>query len=251
MENLELIIDLHRRAQRQGPGSVEMTEQAIELAGLDRQTPLKIADIGCGTGASAILLAKQLNAQVTAVDFLPDFIEVLKENAAKGGVDNQINPLVCSMDALPFSDDEYDVIWSEGAIYNMGFERGVKAWRRFLKPGGMLVVSEITWSTGSRPAELQKFWEEAYPEIDTASAKMNVLETSGYSPVGYYLLPEQCWLDNYYRPMQSSFTDFLSRNNNSEDAQAVVFAEGEEIALYEKYKQYYSYGMYVAKKLDA
>ena len=76
MENLELLIDLHKYALRQGPGGVEETEKAIDLAMLDRSKELKIADIGCGTGASATLLAKKLNAQVTAVDFLPEFIEV-------------------------------------------------------------------------------------------------------------------------------------------------------------------------------
>ena len=250
MENLELIIDLHKHAIRQGPGGVKETEKAIDLAMLDKAEELKIADIGCGTGASAILLAKQLNAHVTAVDFLSELIDVLKANSTKEGVEDKINPLVCSMEDLPFSDEEYDVIWSEGAIYNMGFEHGIKEWRRFLKPGGMLVVSEITWSSNSRPREIQAYWEKEYPEIDTASSKMKVLEKNGYSPLAYFLLPRHCWLDNYYRPMQRSFGDFLQRNGSSEEAQAVVSSEENEIALYEKYKQYYSYGMYIATKLD-
>ena len=250
MENLELLIDLHKYAIRQGPGGFKETEKAIDLAMLDKTDGLKIADIGCGTGASAILLAKQLNAQVTAVDFLSEFIDVLKENSTKEGVEDKIHPLVCSMEDLPFSDEEYDVIWSEGAIYNMGFEHGIKEWRRFLKPGGMLVVSEITWSSNSRPREIQAYWEKEYPEIDTASSKMKVLEKNGYSPLAYFLLPKHCWLDNYYRPMQRSFGDFLQRNGSSEEAQIVVSSEENEIALYEKYKQYYSYGMYIATKLD-
>lgn len=250
MDNLELLIDLHKHAARQGPGGVKETRQAIELALLDRTEALKVADIGCGTGASAILLAKELNAQVTAVDFLPEFIDVLKENAIKEGVENHIHPLVCSMQDLPFSDGEYDVLWSEGAIYNMGFERGIQQWSRFLKPGGILVVSEITWSTSDRPRELQFYWEKEYPEINTASAKVKTLENNDYSPVAYFLLPEHCWLDNYYRPMQSTFDDFLKRHGGSEEAQAIVSSEENEIALYEKYKQYYSYGVYIATNLD-
>ncbi len=73
------------------------------------------------------------------------------------------------MDNLPFGDEEYDVIWSEGAIYNIGFERGVIDWNRYLKVGGLLVVSEITWITASRPSELQKYWEGEYHERDVAS----------------------------------------------------------------------------------
>lgn len=250
MENLELIIDLHKRAERQGPGGVAETTRAVELAGLDPQAPLKVADIGCGTGASTVLLAQLLNADITAVDFLPEFLENLEKNARDAGLADRITMLECSMDALPFGDEAFDVIWSEGAIYNMGFESGIKAWRRFLKPGGILAVSEITWTTGKRPAELETYWNNAYPEIDTASAKIQILERNGYSPRATFALPEQCWLDNYYRPMQQSFTGFLERNGNSEQARAVVEAEKEEIALYEKYKAYYSYGMYIARKQD-
>ena len=216
---------------------------------LDPSAPLKVADIGCGTGASTIQLARLLNAKITAIDFLPDFIEVLKGNAENEGLINKINPLVCSMENLQFDDEEYDVIWSEGAIYNIGFEKGINDWRRFLKPGGLLVISEITWITSDRPFEIQKYWQAEYPEIDTASSKIKILEKSGYSPVAYFVLPEYCWLENYYRPMQSGFAEFLARHSYSEKAQTIVEAENKEIALYEKYRAHYSYGVYVARKL--
>lgn len=249
MDDYQLLIDLHKRAKRQGPGGDAETIKAIDLAMLDPSTPLKIADIGCGTGSSSMLLARLLNAQVTAVDFLPDFLEVLEANAKEQGLTNKIFPHTCSMDNLQFNDEEYDAIWSEGAIYNIGFENGVKSWKRFLKPGGVLIVSEITWTTETRPPEIQKHWEQEYPEIDTASSKIGILENNGFSPVAYFVLPESCWLDNYYRPMQNSFTEFLERNEDSEEAQAIVAAEKDEISLYEKYKSYYSYGVYIARNL--
>ena len=248
MEDYQLLIDLHKRAKRQGPGGDAETEKAVGLAMIDPSAPLKIADIGCGTGSSAILLARLLNARITAVDFLPEFLEMLETKAANKGLSDKVRILNCSMDKLPFGDEEYDVIWSEGAIYNLGFEKGAKDWKRFLKTGGVMVVSEITWLTAERPSELQDYWKNEYPEIDTASAKIGILEKNGYFPVAYFVLPEHCWLDNYYRPMQVSFEGFLRRNGNSERAQAIVDAEKKEIALYEKYKAYYSYGVYIAKK---
>ncbi|MEE4604811.1 MAG: class I SAM-dependent methyltransferase, partial [Desulfobacteraceae bacterium] len=138
MNDFQLLIDLHRHATRQGPGGEAETKRALELAGLDRLRPLKIADIGCGTGASTILLAKELDAEITAVDFLTEFLDELQSRAKDHGVADRITTLNCSMDALPFTVGEFDVIWSEGAIYNMGFEAGVAAWSRFLKPGGKL-----------------------------------------------------------------------------------------------------------------
>ena len=251
VEDYQLLIDFHKRASRQGPGGDAETEKALDLAGLDRSAPLRIADIGCGTGASSLLLARLLNAQITAVDFLQDFLDVLTDRAEDMGLSEKITPLCCSMDSLPFGAEAYDVIWSEGAIYNIGFERGVREWRRYLRAGGRLVVSEITWIADSRPSELQTHWDDEYPEIDVASSKMGILEKNGYSPIGYFVLPAYCWLENYYQPMQNRFTDFLNRNGNSEEAAAVVEAEAREIELYEKYKAYYSYGVYVARKLAA
>ena len=250
MKERQLLIDLHRPATRQGPGGEIETRRAIDLANLDRSRPLKIADIGCGTGASTLLLAHELNAKITAVDVLQDFLDELQTRAEHHRVTDQITTLKSSMDALPFSDEEFDVIWSEGAVYNMGFESGISAWRRFLKPGGTLIVSEITWLSSTRPRELQAFWDQAYPEINVASVKIETLEQHGYCPQAYFALSEHCWLDHYYLPMQNRFPALLEKYEHSDEIKAFVEAEHHEIALYEKYKAYYSYGFYVATKCE-
>ncbi len=246
---LKLLIDLHIDGKRQGPGGVQETLKMIELAGLRHQKNLKIADIGCGTGIASIFLAKELSARITSIDFLPEFIDVLKQTVKSEYLTN-IDAKVCSMDNLPFDDEEYDVLWSEGAIYNIGFEKGVKEWRRFLKKNGLLILSEITWLTEERPDEIQNHWDSEYPEIDTASEKIKILEKAGYSPVAYFYLPESCWTDNYYNPMQSRFTEFLERNRNSTTAQEIIEAEKVEIDLYGRFKEYLSYGVYIARRVD-
>jgi SAM-dependent methyltransferase len=251
VNEFELLVDLHKGAKRQGPGGDAETEKAISLAGINRDMPLKIADIGCGTGASTLILARLLHAKITAIDFLPEFIDVLTARAQNDGVEDKITPLCASMKDLPFEDEEFDVIWSEGAIYNIGFGKGVADWKRYLKPDGLLIASEITWITNSRPLELQDHWNNEYPEIDTASAKIKILEENGYTPIGYFVLPEHCWLDNYYEPMRTSFNAFLGRHGKSEEALAIIEAERHEIELYEKYKAYYGYGVYIARKSNA
>ena len=246
---LQLLVDLHKPNLRQGPGGEVETIKAMALAGLDRSRPLKIADLGCGTGCASFLLARELDAEITAVDFLPAFLEILQARAQEQGVAEKIIPLNCSMDTLPFSDEDFDVIWSEGAIYNMGFEAGISAWRRFLKPGGKLVVSEITWLTAERPDALQAHWDAEYPEIDVASAKMALLEQHGYCPEAYFYLPKQCWLENYYQPIHNGIDAFLERNAQSEAAREIVESEKAELALYEKYSDYFGYGVYIASKI--
>lgn len=248
MDELTLLADLHRAGLRQGPGSPDVTRRAMVLVGLDGSRPLEIADIGCGTGAASLELARMLDARITAVDFLPSFLDVLRQRAQAQGL-GRIITLEASMDALPFTDASFDVIWSEGAVYNMGFEAGIAAWKRFLKPGGKLVLSEITWTTAARPQTITDYWTAQYPEIDTASAKLAVLERHGYRPEGYFLLPFCCWQEHYYGPLRERFPAFLDRHGHSPQAAAIVAAEEEEMALYQRYGQFYSYGMYVAAKV--
>ena len=250
MDDLELLIDLHRHGERQGPGSTSDTRLAVRLSGLLGSQGLRIADLGCGTGASTLVLAQELDADITAVDLIEDFLVALNASAERLVLADRITTLAASMAELPFDEAAFDAIWSEGAIYNIGFENGIKTLRRFLKPGGILAVSELTWLTGERPAELEQYWTRQYPEVDTAAAKMALLEKHGYAPVGYFALSEQSWLEHYYRPLQSRFDEFLSCHNNSEAARAIVAAEKEEIDLYERYSKFVGYGYYISKRLS-
>ncbi|MDJ0907963.1 MAG: class I SAM-dependent methyltransferase [Woeseiaceae bacterium] len=249
MDELELLIDLHKDDARQGPGGDRETRLSIELSGLSGRSGLSIADIGCGTGASTLVLARELDAHITAVDFVPGFLSRLEAAASRAGVTDRIATLEASMDALPFERAQFDAIWSEGAIYNMGFAAGVEAWREYLKPDGILAVSELTWLTGHRPPELQTHWKTEYPEVNTAAGKLAVLEGLGFAPIGYFVLPEHCWLDNYYRPVRERFAAFLERHEHSEAARQLIAAEELEISLYERYKEFFGYGYYVARKV--
>jgi ubiquinone/menaquinone biosynthesis C-methylase UbiE len=250
MSELDLIIDLHKNSERQGPGSEKETLMALNLLNIPSNQRLKIADIGCGSGGQTITLAKNLNGQIIAVDLFPEFLNELHEKSQKLGLLEQILTLEKSMDNLSFDYNELDLIWSEGAIYNMGFENGIKQWRKFLKNGGFLAVTEITWITINRPKEIEDFWKEEYPEIDTAANKIKQLESNGYSMVGYFYLSQNSCIENYYYPMQSRFEEFLSRHNHSELAKKVVDDNQSEINFYLKFKEYYSYGFYVARKED-
>jgi len=245
---LRLMADLHTGNHRQGPGSDAATLRALELSGIDTNTPLAIADIGCGTGAASVLLAKHTKAHITAVDFLPAFLEKLKADAKQAVVADRVTTLDADMGDLPFENEQFDVIWSEGAIYNIGFKTGIEAWKQYLKPNGVLVATEITWLTPDVPEELSKHWATEYPEVASASTKLKQLEDAGFTLLGYFPLSEECWLEEYYQPLRDSFADFMARNDNSEAARAIVEAEKHEIALYEKFKNFYSYGCYIAQK---
>ena len=244
-----LMVDLHRDGTRQGPGSREETLRAFELSRLDRTAGLQVADIGCGTGASTLALANMLpSARIIAVDLFPEFLAILTERARAAGCSEQIETLAESMDSLPFAAESLDLIWSEGAIYNMGFSTGIEAWRPFLRPGGVIAVSEITWLRPDPPEEIRQHWNSEYPEIATASEKTAILEPAGYDLLGYLVLPSTNWVDNYYEPTEERMPAFLERHAGLPEAEELAEMERREADLYKRYQDWFSYGFYVARK---
>lgn len=247
-EEFQLLVNFHKDNKRQGPGSSRATKRALSFLGMDEKKKLEIADIGCGTGSQTITLAKNTNSHITAVDLSYDFLEKLKTRAGDLNLDHQITTRENSMDNLPFETKNFDIIWSEGAIYIMGFENGIRYWKKFLKNEGYLVVSDICWFTNSRPLELEKYWNQEDVEISTPAQKLQLFEENGCSPIAYFQLPEYCWLKEYYKPIEDNFQSFLAAHNYSKTARAIVDQMKQEIEMYNKYKKYYGYGFFIAKK---
>jgi len=234
--------------ERQGPGSPEVTIKALSF--IDHLTnESRIADLGCGTGGQTMVLAQHAPGHITGLDFFPAFIDLFNLNAGKLNLQDRVKGLVGSMDNLPFQQEELDLIWSEGAIYNIGFERGLNEWRKFLKTGGCVAVSEASWFTEERPSEINDFWQDAYPEIDTIPNKVAQMQKAGYIPVATFILPENCWTEHYYAPQVSLQEAFLKKNAGNKTAEELVTAQRHEAQLYNKYKAFYGYVFYIGKKI--
>ncbi len=246
---LKLICDFFSNTERQGPGSPEMTLKALSF--IDNLTDNSvIADIGCGTGGQTMVLAQHAPGRITGFDLFPEFIDLFNANAARLNLQDRVKGVVRSMDDLPFGNEELDLIWCEGAIYNIGFERGLNEWRRFLKPGGYIAVSESTWFTEKRPAEIEEYCAPHFPEMDTISGKIALIEKSGYAPVATFMLPETCWTDHYFTPMVKAQELFLEKYAGNETAEGFVMLQRNDAEMYLKYKEFYGYTFFIAKKLD-
>lgn len=243
-----LICEYFSGIERQGPGSPEVTTKALSF--IDHLTgQSRIADLGCGTGGQTMVVAQHTPGQITGIDLFPEFISLFNRNAANLNLQDRVKGVVGSMDNLPFQHEELDLIWSEGAIYNIGFERGLNEWRKFLKTGGYVAVTEASWFTGERPDEINRFWIEAYPEIDTISNKVAIMQKAGYIPVATFILPEDCWTDHFYVLQAAVQEAFLKKYAGNTTAEGLVAYQQHEAQLYARYKAYYGYVFYIGRKI--
>ncbi len=244
----DLINEYFTGLERQGPGSPEETIKALSFIGT-LSNKAKIADLGCGTGFQTMVLAQNTEATITAIDLYAGSIDKLNFMAKKLGFQRRINGIVGSMDNLPFQNDEFDLIWSEGAIANIGFEKGLKYWKGFLKQDGYVAVTYESWFTDERPAEIEKWWMDAVPEIGTIGQNISIMQKTGYVPVAAFTLPESCWIDNYFNPQKSRQEEFLKKHAGNKAVEDMISFLRREADLYSKYKQYYGYVFYIGKKI--
>jgi len=245
--DFQLICEYFSSTDRQGPGSEASTLKAFSYL-KDLPNHPKIADLGCGTGSSSLVLAKHTDAHITAIDLFPLFIEKLNIRALQAHVIEKIYAMTGDMGELTFEEKSFDAIWSEGAIYNVGFQRGMNEWYPFIKTGGYIAVTDATWLTEHRPKEIEDFWTDAYPEIDTLPNKVKQMEEAGYKNIITFVLPEECWTKEYYIPQQKAQEIFLEKYPDSPTAQALVSNQRREAELYQKNKEYYGYVFFIGQK---
>ena len=247
--DFNLICEFFLDTERQGPGSPEVTLKALSF--IDNLTDKSlIADIGCGTGGQTKVLAQHAPGHITGFDVFPSFIDRFNSNAKELNLQDRVKGIVRSMDDLPFQDEELDLIWCEGAIYNIGFERGLNEWRKFLRPGGYIAVTESSWFTEKRPAEIENYCMPHFPEMDTISNKVAQIEQAGYMPVATFVLPETCWIDHYFTPMIKAQEMFLDKYTGNKMAEGFVELQRYDAEIYRKYKEFYGYVFYIAKKIE-
>lgn len=246
--DFNLICDFFSTMERQGPGSPEATLKALSFIDLNLNDQSRIADLGCGTGGQTMVLARHIPGQITGLDLFPGFIDLFNRNAMQFGLQDRVKGIVGSMDNLPFQNETLDLIWSEGAIYNIGFERGLNEWRKYLKTGGYIAVTESSWFTDERPEEIHRFWVDAYPEIDTIPNQIAKLHKAGYLPVATFILPENCWTQHYLTPKHAAQEIFLKKHAGNKAAEEFSALQATEEVLYGKYKEFYGYVFFIARK---
>jgi SAM-dependent methyltransferase len=229
---------------RQGPGCTGATRKAFSyLPPLPADA--KILDLGCGSGTQTRDLAMLTGGTITAVDNHRPFLDTLMERAEETEMQGRIRPVCASMDALPFGKGQFDLIWSEGAIFIIGFEKGLMAWKPFLKKGGYMVVSDADWFEPDPPRELMQWWEkEGYVPASEDEMRERV-KKAGLRLLATCRLPEAGWWDHYYVPMLARIAELRKTRESDPACAAILDPLEEEAGMYRNYKRYYGYTFFI------
>lgn len=248
MENMAYFLEIFGGLPRAGPGSTECTRRAYALMSGVPRSP-RILDIGCGPGVQTVDLLGISGGTVLALDFLPLMIERTRSAAAQAGVLARLETVQQDMAQMDFAPGSFDVVWSEGAIYNLGFENGLQKVKSFLRPGGHVAVSEAVWLKPDPPAPVREFWTQ-YPQIDTVANKLAVIDRLGYEQEGHFVLPDDTWMVDYYEPMEKLLAEKSREWRGSPQGLAVIEEARQEIEIFRKYSDYYGYAFFVMRRPD-
>jgi SAM-dependent methyltransferase len=244
---MNIFFEIHQGNLREGPGDRQSTRRALSfLQNLSAKSC--ILDIGCGPGMQTIDLAIYSPGKIIALDNHQPYLDQLRRRAVAEKLSDRITIINSSMFDLKFAPASFDVIWSEGAIYIIGFEKGLREWKKFLKAGGYLVASEIAWFREDIPDELRLFWEKEYPAIKTVSEHLKIVNDSGYELIAHFPLPESAWWQNYYFPIEKKISRLEVEYAKDTQAMEAIKAERDEMELYRKYSKFYGYEFYIMQK---
>lgn len=244
---IQHLIALHAGLERLGPGSPEDSLRALAAcAGLPPRPD--VLDLGCGAGAAALLLAERTGGAVTAIDLAAPFLADLRAEAARRGLGDRVRAVEADMAAPPFPDGRFDLLWSEGAVYNIGFDAGIAAWRRLLRPGGYLALSELCWLSAERPAEAVAHWAIEYPPMRSLEAIARAAEAAGYAVVDRFALSAAGWRA-YHDPLERRLDAFAAAHPDDPVAAAVVASTRREIALVRRHGDAFGYGFLVLRRV--
>lgn len=245
---LDLLLEAHIGLERQGPGSPEALKQALGFLGPAERFG-RIADLGCGTGGQTMLLAELLPGTIVGLDMFPAFIDELNRKAMSRYPDGRVSGVVGQMEDLPFPKNSFDLIWSEGAIDNIGFREGLCHWRDFLRPQGCIAVTCPSWLTKERPAVVEQFWADAGSSVDPVETNIGILQDCGYEFIAAFALPGECWTENYFCPRAAAIRKLSEKYAGSDVMKAYAEINQREVDLYLEHGRHYGYVFYLGRAM--
>ena len=243
----EIFFEVFENLPRQGPGNRACAARAVGLCGDLPEFPA-ILDMGCGVGAQTLQLAELTAGSIVAIDTHSPSIERLRAAIAERGLSQR----VCAVDG-DMADPEqplehFDLIWSEGALYNIGLRKALDICYGLLRPGGYLSFSDAVWRKENPPPIVRASFDFDYPAMGWLEDDLAVIQDCGFDLVGHFTLPDEAWWDDFYTPMEARMTELRGTYVEDVDALAILDQLAEEPEMHRRYSDFYAYEFFVAQR---
>jgi len=243
---MKIFLEVHEGLTRQGYGRDKYTEQAYHM--LPKFDKPNILDIGCGPGDPTFCLARTSGGNVTGIDTHQPFVDKLNERAKEAGLGDRTHAMNMDMNNMDFPNKSFDIIWSEGSIYFIGFKQGIMDWKRLLKDGGCIAVHEACWTKTDPPKGVYDWWMKMYPGITTVERNAEMVEEADFELLGHIVLPDDAWFTEYYEPLGKRLAEFREKYAGNKTALAALDTEQYEIDMFKKYSGWYGSAFFLMRK---
>ncbi len=242
-----IFFEVFESLPRQGPGSRDCAARALAFCRDLPPTPA-VLDLGCGAGGQTLHLAELTTGTIVAVDNHAPSIERLRIMAAENGLSTRVLPVVGDMASLELPPASFDLVWSEGALYNIGIKSALRVCYRMLRPGGYLAFTDAVWRKENPPPEVKSSFEEDYPTMGRVADILAAIEGRGFSLIDHFTLPDEAWWDDFYTPMRNRIEELRGKYAGDDEALTVLDQLAQEPVMHRKYSEYYAYEFFVVRR---
>jgi len=219
----DILLEINHDLLREGLN--KYTRKAFQM--LPKLEKPRILDVGCGSGVPTLELAKLSEGQIIGIDIDQPLLDKLAKKIEEAGFTERVKIMKCSMLNMKFPDESFDIIWAEGSIFRIGFQRGLKEWRRFIKSKGFLVVHD---------------------EISNNTKKLELIPTYGYKLIDNFVLPGDVWWVEYYCPLEKRIQELRKKYGDDHAAIVILDKEQKEVDEFKKNPKYHGSVFFVMQK---
>jgi SAM-dependent methyltransferase len=205
-----------------------------------------VVDAGCGAGRQTIVLASELGTPIQTVDSYQPFLNRLERLAKEKGVAHLVRAHCMDMKDIPSVFPAIDLLWAEGAAYNIGFTNALITWAKAIKPNGFAVVSELCWLREQVPNLVREFFRSGYPNMQSVPQNIAAAEEAGYKIFNTYTLPQEGWVQDYYDVLEPRAKSLINHSDVAVRDFAVETLK--EIETFKVSEESYGYVFYVLQR---
>lgn len=243
----EIFFEVYASLPRQGPGNRACAARALALCRELRESPA-VLDLGCGVGGQTLQLAELTSGSIVAIDSHAPSIERLNAAVAARGLSHRVSAIVGDMARPGQPLGIFDLIWSEGALYNIGLRDALRVCHGLLRPGGYLAFTDAVWRKENPPSEVKAGFELDYPTMGWVDDAVAAIRECGFELVGHFTLPDEAWWDDFYTPMEARIAELRRKYAGDVEASAMLDQLAEEPEMHRRRSDFYAYEFFVARR---